>query len=76
MALAVQGLSMGLVVHGMGGFDTERARTELALPDELEVQAMIAVGRPGTIAELPEFLQEREKPSGRKEIAEMVFEGG
>jgi hypothetical protein len=36
---------------------------------------MIAIGKPGEKEELPEKLQERELPSGRKEINEIAFEG-
>lgn len=75
MALALQGTAMGLVVHGMAGFDYERARTELAVPDDHAVEAMLAVGRPGSIEDLPADLQEREKPSGRKGLAEVAWEG-
>lgn len=76
MALALQGVSMGLVVHGMAGFDYEKARRDLAVPEEFAVQAMLAVGRQGRIEDLPPDLQEREKPSGRKEVAEIAWEGG
>src|SRR5438105_6052699 len=51
--LALQGTAMGLVVHGMQGFDFEKARTTLAVPDDFAVTAMFAVGRPGDPDELP-----------------------
>ena len=41
----------------MGGFDAERARTVLEVPDAQTVQVMIAVGHPGKVEELPEKLQ-------------------
>jgi len=44
---ALQGFHQGLVVHGMEGFDYERARKDLQIPDEFQVEAMAAVGRPG-----------------------------
>ena len=34
MSLALQGSMMGLVVHGMQGFDYERARIDLDIPEE------------------------------------------
>ena len=74
--LALQGAAMGLVVHGMAGFDREKARTALGVPDDYSVEAMIALGRPGEPAELPPELREREKPTGRKPVAEFVREGG
>lgn len=73
--LALQGTLQGLVVHGMEGFDYDRAREVLEIPDEYEVEAMVAVGKPGRIEDLPERLQQREKPSDRKTLSEIVFEG-
>ncbi len=74
--LALQGAAMGLVVHGMAGFDRDRARAELRVPDDYDVEAMVAVGHPGDPADLPEPLRQREAPSGRKPIAEIAREGG
>ena len=34
-------------MHGMQGFDYDRAGKELKIPDEFQVEAMAAVGRPG-----------------------------
>jgi nitroreductase len=73
--LALQGAAMGLVVHGMQGFDFDRGRRELGVPDDYSVDAMFAVGRPGDVADLPEALREREKPSSRKPVAEFTREG-
>jgi nitroreductase len=73
--LALQGSSMGLVVHGMMGFDYDRARTALAVPDDYDVEAMIAVGHPGDPADLPESLRKVEAPSQRKPVAEIAREG-
>ena len=36
---------------------------------------MIAVGKHGNVKDLPEALQAREKPSGRKDLEEISFEG-
>jgi nitroreductase len=52
--LALQGSISGLVVHGMQGFDYVRAKSELNIPDEYEVQAMAAIGKPGDRNELPD----------------------
>ncbi len=40
--LALQGSVNGLVVHGMQGFDYERAKTELGIPEAYTVEAMAA----------------------------------
>ncbi len=71
----LQGAAMGLVVHGMAGFDRERARTALRFPEQVAVQAMVAVGHPGDPAALPAELREKEVPSGRKPIADTSGEG-
>jgi len=73
--LALQGSLRGLVVHGMAGFDYDRARKDLAVPDNHDIEAMVAVGKPGPVEGLPAALQKREVPSDRKKIAEIVFEG-
>lgn len=74
MSLALQARHMGLVAHGMQGFDAEAAREVLSLPDVYELPALIAVGHPGNVEDLPEDYQEREKPSGRKSLDEILFE--
>jgi nitroreductase len=73
--LALQGAMKGLVVHGMQGFDYDRAKETLRIPDGYQVEAMIAIGRPGRKENLPENLQEREFPSGRKGLADIIEEG-
>ncbi|MFL6333713.1 MAG: nitroreductase family protein [Pyrinomonadaceae bacterium] len=73
--LALQATMLGLVTHGMQGFDYDRARTELNIPEGFRVEAMIAVGRPGDPAQLPEPLRAREAPSGRKALSEITCEG-
>ena len=74
--LALEGSSRGLVVHGMEGFDYDRARTVLSIPEEFHVEAMIAIGKPGPIEALPEGLREGEAPSSRKPVEEIAWEGG
>jgi nitroreductase len=73
--LALQGTLRGYVVHGMEGFDYARARTELAIPPEFTVQAMIAIGRPGAKEDLPEHQQKRESPNDRRPLEKTVCEG-
>ncbi len=73
--LALQGSKNDLVIHGMQGFDYDKVKEELSLPEEYKVEMMIAVGKPGNIKELPDKLQGNEVPSGRKTIKEIVREG-
>ena len=72
---ALQGFSQGLVVHGMEGFDYDRARNELKIPDEFQVEAMAAVGKPGAQETLPEKLQKAESPNDRRRVNASVYEG-
>src|SRR5438309_73380 len=72
---ALQGFHQGFVVHGMEEFDYDRARTELKIPDQFEIQAMAAVGRPGPKEVLPEKLQAKESPNERRKVADSIREG-
>jgi nitroreductase len=75
-AFALQGSQLGWHAHGMAGFDVPRAFAELNLPAGYRVEAAVAVGRLADKSILPEYLQGREVPSGRKPIAEFAFSGG
>lgn len=75
VSFALMGSLQGLVVHGMQGFDYDKAKQTLGVPDDYSVEAMIAVGKKGKKEELPAHLQEREFPSPRKSIAEVAMEG-
>lgn len=75
MSLALQAGMLGLVAHGMEGFDYGAAVEAVGLPDGYSVEAMCAIGHPGSPEALPEDLRAREKPSGRKVVAEVAFEG-
>ena len=73
--LALQGWLKGLVVHGMQGFDYDRARSALNIPEGFQVQAMAAVGKPAEVSVLPEGLREREAPSDRRKLEQTICEG-
>ncbi len=73
--LALEASSRGLVVHGMQGFDYEKARQNLEIPDEFDVMAMIAIGKKGQKENLPPNLQEKETPNYRKPLNEIIMEG-
>jgi nitroreductase len=72
---ANQGARMGLVVHGMQGFDYAKAKVQLGVPDDFDVCAMLAVGRPAPLETLDPSFHEREKPNPRRPIAEWAYEG-
>ena len=73
--MGLQGYLNGLVVHGMAGFDYAKAKEVLNIPDDYTVEAMVAVGKPGDVKDLPVDFQKGELPTGRKPVSEIVFEG-
>jgi nitroreductase len=75
MSLALQASFMNLIAHGMAGFDYDKARANLHIPNEYTVEAMIALGKPGPLNVLPDELQKKEVPSDRKKVAEFISEG-
>lgn len=73
--LALQGAAMGLVVHAMQGFDFAKAPQILGIPDDYAVAAMFVVGRPGDPDKLDPELREREVPSSRNPVRDIICEG-
>lgn len=65
--IALQGTAMNLVVHGMGGFDKEKAREVMSVPENYDVVMMFAVGNPGEV--------EQDTISNRKKVSEFISEG-
>jgi hypothetical protein len=59
----------------MQGFNYEKARNDLEIPDNFDVMAMIAIGKKAPKDNLLPQLQEREHPNDRKPLAEIVMEG-
>ncbi len=51
--LALEATSKGLVTHGLQGFDYERAREVLEIPDSYDVLAMVAIGKKAPKENLP-----------------------
>lgn len=76
MSLALQAHRLGLAAHGMAGIHVEQVYDALGVPrEEYEVMCAIAVGRRGDPSSLPDDLQMREKPSGRKPPTEVAVRG-
>jgi nitroreductase len=73
--MVLQAHKLGWHAHGMVGFDHERAREVLSVPDGFALEAVFAIGRLGNPSSLEEALQTREKPSDRLPLAQLVFEG-
>lgn len=75
MSLALQGASMGLVVHGMSGFDFDKARADLNIPENVQVEAMCAIGVLADKTTLEGKLLEMESPSDRLPLSETLMHG-
>jgi nitroreductase len=73
--LALQAEHSGWRSHAIGGFDRERARQLLGVPDGYKVEIAIAIGRQADRSYLPESLQEREHPNQRQPLSALVAEG-
>ena len=72
--LTLQGMSMGVFVHQMAGFDTEKARQVCQIPPDYDPVAMMALGYPGDPESLSEPLRTRElSPRERRPVREFVF---
>jgi len=71
-SMLIQSQSMGLITHVMGGFDKEILRGNLSIPDSQQIGAVVAIGLPGNIDELPGKLKERAmSPRNRKALDEV-----
>jgi len=68
--LTVQATAEGLFVHQMGGFDADRARQLLRIPQGYEPVAVMAIGYLGD-SELSSPAQ----PRARKPLEKFVFSG-
>lgn len=73
--LALQSQALGWHTHGMGGFDRDRLRAALAVPEGFALEAMVAIGRQAPADTLPEPLRAREQPSARNPQDRFVAEG-
>jgi len=73
--LALQASALGWHAHGIGGFDAQKARTALPVPDDYDVEIAVAVGRRGDKSLLPDHFHAGETPNGRRPVSETAFEG-
>lgn len=77
VCMALQAVSLGLVIHQMGGFDAEKARAAFSVPPGYTPMAMIAVGYQAEPGILDEETKAKElRPRTRKPLTERFFEGG
>lgn len=73
--LALQATNMGLVVHAMEGFDYHGVRAYLSIPETYTVEAMVVVGYPGKVEDLPQDLRKGDlELTQRMAVEDFAFE--
>ena len=76
MSLVLQAHALGLAAHQMSGFDVPAFRKAFAIPDDVEVIAMISLGHFGEVEKLDPVLREREKSvRTRFPLGEIAYNG-
>jgi len=73
--LMLEAAALGILAHGMAGFDAAKARELYAIPESHEAVAAIAVGYPGDESGAPEELLKRNKRRPRRSVDQVVFAG-
>ena len=75
MSMCIQATDLGLMVHQMGGFDSDRARRLFSIPDRYIPMSMMAVGYQLPPEKIPEELRERELADRhRRPLTDNFFE--
>ncbi len=73
--LMLQAAALGIMAHGMAGFDATKARELYGIPESHQAVAAIALGYPGDEHGAPEELRKRNQRRPRRELAQFVFAG-
>lgn len=74
--LMLQSAALGVLAHGMAGFDPAKARELYGIPESHEAVAALGIGYAGDEAAAPEELKKRNKhPKPRRPLPEFVFAG-
>lgn len=72
--LALQAVDLGWFAHGIAGFDIEKTRTDLKVPEDYDIIEMIVIGKHNKKEKLSEEMQKKAL-TARKELKEIVMEG-
>ena len=74
--LCLQATALGLMAHQMGGFDADKARTTVNVPERYQILAMVTVGYQAAVESLSGEVKERELAArSRKPLEELFFYG-
>ena len=74
--LMLQAAELGILAHGMAGFDAAKAREVYAIPESHEAVAAIGLGYPGDEQGATEELRKRnQRHKPRRTLDEFVFTG-
>jgi len=73
--LMLQAASLGILAHGMAGFDAAKASELYAIPESHEAVAALGLGYPGDEQGAPEELQKRNQRKPRRPLNQFVFAG-
>lgn len=71
--LQLEAWERGYVTHGMAGFNKDKARQLLNIPEEFDIIAMVAMGKLGKKEDLEPMFQATEQPNTRKKINEVML---
>ncbi len=74
-SFAIQARKEGWHTHGMAGFDRDALAAAIRLPADHAINAVVAIGKVGDPATLPDALRVREVPSQRRPLSETVLRG-
>ncbi|HRZ43206.1 MAG TPA: nitroreductase family protein [Bacteroidales bacterium] len=74
--MVIQALSFGIQAHQMGGFDAEKARALLGIPEGYQPICVVAFGYPDALENvLPQFRERAVTVRSRKPLTEVFFQG-
>ncbi|MBA5723976.1 nitroreductase family protein [Candidatus Liberibacter sp.] len=69
--LALQASILGYCAHAMTGIDFQKAKSTLKYPESHRLEAIVAIGKYGSLENIPEFLKDKEFPNSRKALFEV-----
>ena len=76
ISICLQAVALGLAAHQMGGFDAQKLRAAFAIPDDITLMAMIAVGYQAAPNILVGEVRENETaPRKRQPLGALFFDG-